>query len=546
MDSSVDAERFRAALAVATALTDPEERAAQLDRVLTLWQGRTGIDPAEWLHAVAARWSTEIDRERPGAAIGPLTTLVADHPRREDLLILLIRALHRAGRPGDALEVYRRARTRLVEEFGIEPGPDLHRLQEAVLRGDPDPLPVADPAARPAGGFVGREAALAELDTLRGGTIGVIGGPAGVGKTAVAVRWAALARHRFPDGHLVLDLRGAGPGRPLSTTEALSRMLRALGVAPARIPVEVGEAAATYRARMAGCRLVLILDNAAGAEQVRPLLPGSPRSVVVVTGRDRLSGLVAIEGAHRIVLPPLTHREACDVIDGAADDLIRACGRLPLALRIAAGPARRRPVAGIRTDGGTGGGTEAGPVAWAFGFAYDHLDRTAAATLRMLALAPDGVVTLPMAAALTGRPPADVIACLGELTDAHLLEQDGDQWRIHDLVAAQARDRLAAETPEPERTEAAARLLDWHLDTSDSDQRRIGPAIYRAALRAAERRGETRRLGVLLNHLAVALTDAGEPAEAREHLDRALALHRRHGDLAGEAETARLRGLLGA
>ncbi|WP_285682146.1 BTAD domain-containing putative transcriptional regulator [Actinoplanes sp. NBRC 103695] len=544
MDSSVDAERFRAALAVATSLTDPEERAAQLDRVLALWRGRAGVvdgvtggvDVVEWLGAAEARWSTEIDCGRPGNAIRPLTALVAEHPHREDLLTLLIRALYRAGRPGDALEAFRQGRARLVGEFGLEPGRDLHRLQEAVLRGDPDPLPAASPAdpvpadpARPARfpapprSFVGREWALAELDTLRGGTIGVINGPAGVGKTALAVRWAAHARHRFPDGRLFLDLRGDSPGTPLTVPEALSRLLRDLGTPPGRVPAGTDEAVAAYRARTAGCRMLLVLDNAADAAQVRPLLPGGPRSVVVVTGRDRSGGLAAIEGAHRIALPPLTRAEAGQLL-GHRDTLIGACGGMPLALHIAAAAPPGHPAPGDARD----------PVAHAFRFTYDRLDPTAAATLRMLALAPDGVVTPAVAAILTGRPEPDTIACLGVLTDAHLLERHGDEWRMHDLVAGYARERLVDEVPEPERTEAAARLLDWHLTTPDIGDRRIGLDIYRAGPVAAQRRGETRRLGLLLNELAVALIAADERTEARQHLNRALALHRRHGDLTAE------------
>lgn len=546
MDSSVDAARFRDALAVATALPDPEVRAAQLDRVLALWRGRA-VDPAEWLGALVTRWTTEIDRERPGSAIGPLTTLVADHPHREDLLILLIRALHRAGRPGDALEAFRRGRARLVGEFGIEPGPDLGRLQQAVLRGDPDPLPAAaDTAASdPAPWFVGREAALTELDALRDGTIAVIGGPAGVGKTTLAVRWAAHAQHRFPDGQIRLDLRGAAPGPALTTAEALTRLLRALGRPPGRIPRDPAEATNVYRGLMAGRRMLVILDNAADAAQVRPLLPGNPGGVVVVTGRPGLGGLVSIEGAHRVLLPPLTPREASRLLGDprSADALTRACGRLPLALRIVAGYARSFRVGG---SAAVAGRADKEPMAWAFEFAYERLDTTAAATLRLLSLAPDGRFTLPMAAALTGRPSADVAACLVELTDARLLERHGDEWRMHDVIAVHARDRLAAETSEPDRTAAAARLLDWHLTTEDTGEHRITLEIYRAGLRAAEHRGETRRQGVLLNRLAEALIAAGEPAEAHEHLDRALALHQRHGDLAGEAETAHLRGLLGA
>jgi hypothetical protein len=523
MDSSVDAERFRAALAVAITLPDPEERAGRLDRVLALWRGRAEVDPAEWLEALRARWSAEIDRGRPGAAIGPLTELAEAHPGREDLLVLLIRALYRAGRPADALEAFRRGRARLIGEFGIEPGRELHRLQEAVLRGDPDPLPpaTADPigpgAAPPARfpapppGFAGRDWALAEMDALGGGSLCVINGPPGVGKTALSVRWADRSRSRFPDGRLFVDLRGGSVDPPLTVAEALNRLARELG-----LPSNTTTAA--YRERLACCRMLIVLDNAAGVDQVRPLLPGSPGSVVVVTSRDRLGGLVAAEGAHRIALPPLSRAEARPMLgDGACDEVVEACGGLPLALRLAAADR-----------------AAAGPPEHAFRVLYERLDATAAGTLRVLALAPDGVITLSMAAALTGRAASATIACLDVLTRTHLLDKHGDQWRMHDVVAAHTRDRLIAEVPEPRRTEAAARLLDWHLSTPGAEDRRIGLDVYRAGPPAAERRGETRRLGLLLHELAGALIAADRPAEARQHLTRALALHRRHGDLAAE------------
>jgi transcriptional regulator with XRE-family HTH domain len=212
--------------------------------------------------------------------------------------------------------------------------------------------------------FTGQQAQLRRLDRLLpeadgsgpgGGVIAAIGGPAGVGKTALAVHWAHRVRHRFRDGQLYVDLRGHSPGRPLPAVDALARFLRALGVPAAHTPGEPDEAAGLYRSLLADRHVLVLLDDAAGPEQVRPLLPGVGACCALVTSRAALGGLAAREGAHLLTLDPLTPAEAhallarilghqrVDTDPHAAAELARACGHLPQALHHAAAHLATRP-----------------------------------------------------------------------------------------------------------------------------------------------------------------------------------------------------------
>ena len=364
--------------------------------------------------------------------IAELETLIGRHPGYERLWGQLMTALYRAGRQADALSTYQRARAALVEVSGVEPSPALQAMQRHVPDQDPGLLPAPAPvtaappdpadAARPAqlpppiAAFSGRTGELAVLDALpeaarQGMPIAVIAGVAGVGKTALAVHWAARVRDRFVDGQLYVNLRGHAASAPMRPVEALAGLLPALGVRTDQVPADLDRAAALYRTALADRRMLVVLDDARSAEQVRPLLPGSPGSVVIVTSRYGLGGLVARDGAVHVALDPLTAPEAdallgrmlgrrrVDAEPEATGELARLCGLLPLALRIAAANLTLHPeqsiaaqVAELAMDDRLGrlrvDGDDEHAVRAAFDLSYAALPTPAARLFRLLGLVP--------------------------------------------------------------------------------------------------------------------------------------------------------------
>ncbi|MGP4115516.1 ATP-binding protein, partial [Streptomyces sp. 4N509B] len=447
---------------------------------------------------------------------GELAGLVREFPLRERLHGLLMVALYRSGRREEALGAYRVARGHLVAELGLEPGPELRELERRILAGEElEPVPdatatpaVTVPAQLPADvvGFVGREGELRELDGLmagvggRGGALAVVAGTAGVGKTALVVRWAHRTRERFPDGQLYVDLRGYGPEAPVSAEDALSGFLRALGVEAAAVPRDVAERSATFRTLLDGRRMLVVLDNARSVEQVRPLLPGSSSCFTVVTSRDALAGLVAREGAHRIVLHRMPLGDARGLLagllveraarePGAVDALIERCARLPLALRITAELARSQPGRGLgelaeeladrqgALDLLDLDGDPYTAVRAVFSWSYQRLEPSVARVFRLLGLHPGHDTDVYAVAALAGAGVRRTRRALEVLVRAHLVDQvaGGRRYQPHDLLRAYAAE-LAAETDGPtERAEALARLLDYYLATASSALDAIAP-----------------------------------------------------------------------
>ncbi|MGP4022081.1 BTAD domain-containing putative transcriptional regulator [Actinomadura sp. 3N407] len=328
----------------------------------------------EHLWTLERRFDVELRRRKHGEIVGELIALTAQHPLREKLWAQLVTALHASGRRGDALDAYHTVRRNLTDELGLDPGEELQALQALVLTGRPGAtlgtspgfLPVPRQLPPGAFAFVGRSKELSFLDTLledqhhaSAMRISVISGTAGIGKTALAGHWARRVADQFPDGQLWMDLHGHGPGKSLSSGRALKRFLRALGTPVEEIPMEVDEQVDLYRSLMDGRRILVVLDNAESAAQARPLLPGATGSLVLVTSRTHLSGLVAAEGARPLVLDPLSPGEARSLLaarlgadraateSAAVEEIIDLCARLPLALTVAAAHAASLGAAGL-------------------------------------------------------------------------------------------------------------------------------------------------------------------------------------------------------
>ncbi|GIH29710.1 hypothetical protein Aph01nite_80200 [Acrocarpospora phusangensis] len=364
------------------------------------------------------------------------------------------------------------------------------QVEEARRRALPAPRPVPRQLPLDVYGFTGRAAQLAQLDDLLAGgrtaVISAVAGTAGVGKTALAVHWGHRTAGRFPDGQLYLDLRGYDPERPVAAADALAGFLRSLGVDPPAIPDGLPERAALYRTVVAGRRLLVVLDNASGADHVRPLLPGSPSCFTVVTSRDDLAGLVAREGAGRIALDMLSPAEAAALLralvgaraersPGDAAALAESCGRLPLALRIAAELAVAQPeaalselVAGLRDERRRldlleAAGDPRTAVRAVFSWSYRRLSAGAARLFDLLGLHPGRDLDAYAAAALAGTGLAEAGQLIEELARGHLLERAGPgRHTMHDLLRAFAVENAT------DAHAALTRLFDYYRHASAS------------------------------------------------------------------------------
>ncbi|MEO3885330.1 BTAD domain-containing putative transcriptional regulator [Nonomuraea sp. B5E05] len=505
------------------------EAVARHDEALALWRGDPYQDLAgpvahaerhrleELKHEAAeGRAAALMEMGRGQAAVAGLTRLLAEVPLRERPHGLLMRALAGGGRLPDALEVYRDFRARLVRELGVEPSGELQRLHQRLLAGEPATEPPAGPPAGPSagppsgppggppgrppgkspvapvprqlppllGGFVGRAEELRRMDA---GPVTLVVGPAGVGKTALAVHWAHRAAAAFPDGQLFVDMRGFDQREPMTLPEALRLLLQGLGQDAKDIPVELDAQIALYRSLLAGRRVLVVLDDVAAPEHVRALLPGDPGCRAVITSRNRLGGLVALDGVERLTLDVLDQREALRLIahgigedrlrreQEAAAELVALCGRLPLALSIAMSwigdqehrlighyvreLADRGRLARLRVDG-----DESVAVQAALDLSHQALPAPARRMFRLLGVARGAAISADAAAALSGTGRQHAEDLLGAAVRIHLLKETGPRrFAAHDLVVEYAVRLSLAEDPPQERHAAAHRLLDYYL-----------------------------------------------------------------------------------
>ena len=512
--SSLDLDRFRQAVAI----TRRERRAGRLPEALDAarigldqWRGPAlaGLDGriiggiARRLdnarrELLAERLDLEIALGAHREVIGELAELVTADPTRQRFVEQLMLALSRDGRTPEAIEVYRRTRDRLVEELGIDPGRRLQELHTTLLRDEPRhrsttgtgrprpavPAPVV-PAQLPAGTamFVGRESELAQLDDAVAHHPVVVSGAGGTGKTALVLHWAHRDPTRFPDGRLYVNLRGFDRREPVPPVVALRFLLRSLGLPAERIPDDEAMASAELRSQLAGRNMLMVLDNARDVSQVRPLLPGTRDVAVVVTGRNRLAGLVALDDARPVQLSELNNAESRSLLTRLLTDarlsvsprtvaeLADLCGGLPLALRIVAADLisgridPERYVARLRA----GRGTEAtrftmdsdsvGALVTTFTLSLDALrpaDRRAVLQLARIPGddLPDGLVDT-VVGAVDG-------ASVARLEAAHLLERHlPRRLRFHDLVREFLLHRGDIEYPEDAGI-VADRVIDWY------------------------------------------------------------------------------------
>ncbi len=512
-------------------------RAADLlGQALALWRGTPLADVAsEVLHreqvpqleqlrlqALEGRTLARLNLGQHGQLIPELQALVAAHPFREAFHGQFMTALYRAGQQGEALAAYQRARATLVAELGVEPGEELRRLHRDILAGDRGLRRVPGEAASVVKGqgrpghvvprqlpavaphFAGREAALAELDSLllegqdRAVTvITAVGGMAGVGKTALATRWAHRVAGRFPDGQLYVNLRGFDPlGDPVDPAVATRAFLESLGVSAERIPADVDAQAGLYRSLLADRRVLVVLDNARDEGQVRPLLPGSPSCLVLVTSRTRLTGLAAAEGARLVSLDVLSEAEAREMLAArlgaarvaaepdAVTELVAACGRLPLALAIVAARSAERPefsLAGLCAELREGldaleTGDAATSVHGVFGWSYRQLEAPAARLFRRLGLQPGHDISVHSASRLADVPVRQARELLrGLVRNGLLTEPQAGRYVLHDLLRVYAARQAEAFDSGAGRRAALTRLFDDWLAMTGAAMNTLAP-----------------------------------------------------------------------
>jgi DNA-binding SARP family transcriptional activator/tetratricopeptide (TPR) repeat protein len=520
---AADVHRFRDLVTRARMMDDPEGAVAVLEEALRMWHGEAFATlSTPWLDTVrqsldGERFAAVLDRNDLALELGLHAEYLADiaasaasNPLDERLAGQLIHALYRCGRQSAAFEHYQRVRLHLAEELGTDPSASLQRLHQRMLTADPalagpgwpvgrrvglstSPVPRQLPA--PTRLFSGREPQIAQLDALLTGAgdapaavvVAALSGTAGIGKTALAVHWAHRVAERFSDGQLYVNLRGFAPDAHTEPADAIRGFLDALGVPPPRIPTGFDAQVALYRSMLADKQMLIVIDNARDAEHVRPLLPGAPGCLVIVTSRNELTGLVVTEVAQPVRLDVLTHGEARQLLarrlgpartaaePDAVDDIIAQCARLPLALAVVAARAAAHPdfpLAEVAAQLGQGldafsAGDSVADVRVVLSWSYQALTAPAARLFQLLGLHPGPDIGAPAAASLAGVSLAGVRQLLAELTGAHLLNEHAPgRYAFHDLLRAYAVEKAGADQTAAERRQAVQRILDHYLHTA--------------------------------------------------------------------------------
>ncbi|QFZ24404.1 tetratricopeptide repeat protein [Saccharothrix syringae] len=506
---TVDLHRFHRLLASARRQPDPHTALGQVEDALELWRGEPLAElDTPWAQAVRERLrrdrdAAEADRADWALACGRhhelLPELVARaeaEPLDERVAGRLVLALYRSGRQADALSHYHRVRRHLADELGTDPGPALQELHQRILTADPALSPAdteapAVPRQLPSvpRSFIGRTDQLAALDDRGTTVISAIGGAGGIGKTWLALTWAHRNIDRFPDGQLFVDLRGFSPdGPPMDPAVAVRGFLDALGVTPAHLPVDPHAQAARYRSLVADRRMLIVLDNAATADQVVPLLPGTASCTVLVTSRHRLPTLVARHGARALSLDVLTAAESRALLgadrvtadERAADELIALCGGFPLALGILTARTGRElaELAAELRETGLDALDDDDPTASlpaVLSWSLRHLTDEQRTAFALLGIAPGPDHGLAAAASLIGASVPQTRKVLRALEDASLVERrPNGRHGMHDLVRAYA-ITAARELPEPTRQAALHRVFDFYLHTAHNAYRALAP-----------------------------------------------------------------------
>ncbi|PSL54753.1 DNA-binding SARP family transcriptional activator [Saccharothrix carnea] len=488
--------RFADALALwrGTPLSDVRSDVLHAEEVAPLLEERLAV--------LERRIAADLDAGRAAELVPELRALTREHPLREPFWAALVLALHRSDRTAEALAAFGEVRALLADELGVDPGEQLREAHRLALGAVPEPPGGAiAPRQLPADvrSFTGRREEVGALDRLaaraRGATAVAITGMGGLGKTALAVHWAHRVAADFPDGQLLVNLRGHDPEfPPLTSEQALTQLLAALGVPAERVPAALDEQVALYRSVLADRRILIVLDNVVDVAQARPLLPSGAGNFAVLTSRNDLRGLVALDDAVLVRLNALARAEAVDLlrrilgaerVDAEPDavaELVRVCAGLPLALRVAAANLAGEPrgvadyVTALRAGDPLAqlvvAGDPASAVSSTFCLSYRALTTAAQRVFRLLGVAPCRDFTVEAVAALAGVDVERAGRSVDELFRAHLLEQPRPgRFVLHDLLRLHAETSAKAEEPEQERGRAVERLLDFYLHNIDRADR---------------------------------------------------------------------------
>jgi DNA-binding SARP family transcriptional activator len=536
-DGDVDFLQFtslhRSARSATRAKAWPEAD-GKLREALSLWRGEPLVDVSSELlredhvahlellrvDCLELHYEAQLELGGHEDIVLDLERSVVEFPLHERFRAQLMLALHRAGRKGDALRAFERAREDVVEKFGLDPGPELQELHQAILT-DTLPAAVTSPQAPVAvtvprqlpsapDFFAGRAAeqrslnqTLAEVRRGAGATtVAAIVGVGGIGKTALAVTWAHQVAELFPDGHLFANLRGYDPvGLPVQPSTVVRDFLDALAVPKDRIPDGPEAQFALYRSLLYDKRMLIVLDNARDAEHLRPLLPGSPSCMMLVTSRSKLDGLMVTHGTRVLHLDVMDTDEAISLVEQllgpkriaaepeAATELVTLCGRIPLTTRVVAAQAAIQPDLSVRellsrlqSIPEQLSRFETGEVATSIRAVmlgtYRHLDSLAAQLLRFLGLHRGSHCTLRAAASLMGVAVGTAQRALSELVRHHLVMTEGSgRYTMHDMIRAFAVERAHLDESETDRLAATSRLVDYCLHTADGAMQQIGGVL---------------------------------------------------------------------